>query len=345
MKFFLLILAFILFNCSNKTGEKEKQLKQTLIYQILFRTNPPSTADFMARIYYLNPLIKAGTNLNLDFVNIATVNSNPTKKKIIFVHGWDITDRDTKLLPSESDLKNRIINDNWSNFIRTTLFDNILTIKSYDIYLFDYLTSNGVDQNGKRFRQRMDEIFSKETNTVVIHGHSMGGLITRFALYEGERPAYLNRIITTGTPYHGSPWASKEFTGDKNVIGSISGFLTDTNGGRDLAYDNFDNKLLGSSNSKLTTINQKKDRDNLIYTYHSSMTSSTTDAGASSPGLSLGCPILGVNFSPSDCIVTRDSAILSGNTMGLTRDMGRYDHLDIKLVIPSIRDLFYNDLP
>jgi hypothetical protein len=346
MKFSIFVLLFFCFFCESKNGEQEKKIRNISLYQFLFRTDPPTTANSIARIYYVNPLIKSGNNLNLDFVTVARISSNPTKKKLIFVHGWDITDRDSKSLPSEQDLKNRIINENWSNFIRTSLFDNIVSTKSYDIYLFDYLTSNSVDENGKRFRQRMDSLFSTETNTIVIHGHSMGGLISRFALYEGDRPAYMNRIITTGTPYHGSPWASKEFTGDKTVIGSIAGFLTDTSGGKDLAYDNFDNKLAGASNQKLTNINQKKDRDNLIYAYFSTMTQTgATDSGASSPGLSLGCPVLGSIFSTSDCIVTTTSANLSGNSLGLTRDMGRYDHLDIKLVIPSIQTLFYNDLP
>lgn len=348
-RIFILFLFFVFFNCSTEPNKdkKAKELRNQVLAFLLFRQTPLSAADAFAKIYYINPLIKATSTINLDYVIPATsANVTAGKKKLVFVHGWDFNDRDNATIPTTQALKNRAINENWADFIKTALFDQIILTKQYDVYAYDYLTSGGIDENGKRFRAKLDELFSNETSTVVIHGHSMGGLVTRFAIYEGLRPVYINRVITTGTPYHGSPWASPQFQNEKGSLGNLASFLTNTSGGKDLAWDNFDNKISGASNSKLTAINAKKDRDSIFYAYHSSITNSgTTDPGAASPGLSLACPVLGINFSPSDCVVPQSSSTLSGNTLGLTRDMGRYDHYDIKLVIPSIQTLFYNDLP
>jgi len=275
-----------------------------------------------------------------------SANVTSGKKKIVLVHGWDYTDRDSTSL-SLTQQKTRIINDSWADFIKTTTFDQIVATKQYDIYGFDYLTSNSIDINGKRFRARLDALFAKETGTVVILAHSMGGLITRFALYEATRPAYIARIITTGTPYHGSPWASSQFQSDKGTLGNIASFLTNTSGGKDLAWDNFDSKISGASNSKLTTINQKTDRDDLIYAYYGSVLSSQSSggSGASTPGLYLSCPVLGSSFSPSDCIVPVSSASLSGNTLKQIRDFGQYDHFDIKFTTSTMQSTLYSDLP
>lgn len=341
-----IILSFLI-SCSNSSKkEKDKKTFQGIILQVLQSILYSNNGENAAKLFYINPAFKSGSNLNLDLVVEAT-SSNVTagKKKLILVHGWDYSDRDSTSL-SLSQQKTRVITDSWADFIKTSTFDSIVVLKSYDIYTFDYLTSNAIDTNGKRFRAKLDSLFGSETGTVVILGHSMGGLVTRFALYEGNRPAYLNRVITTGTPYHGSPWASSQFQASKGTLGNIAAFLTDTNGGKDLAWDNFDGKISGASNAKLTAINAKKDRDDFFYAYYGSINSSgNTDSGASSPGLSLTCPVLGSNFAPSDCIVPITSATLSGNTLKQVRDLGAYDHFDVKLSTFSMQSTFYSDLP
>lgn len=344
---FFFITLFTL-TCSNSSKkEKNKKTLQTYILQYLLSIKPVDNGEVAAKIFYINPALKSGSSLNLDLISEATsANVTLGKKKLILVHGWDYTDRDTTSL-STTQQKTRIVTDSWGDFIRTSTFDLVVAAKSYDIYGFDYLTSNSIDTNGKRFRDRMNALFSKETGTVVILAHSMGGLVSRFAVYESTRPAYINRIISTGAPYHGSPWASPQFQADKGTLGNIAGFLTGTNGGKDLGWDNFDGKITGATNSKLTAINQKVDRDDLIYAYYGSVlsTQSSGGSGASSPGLYLSCSVLGSNFSPSDCVVPASSASLSGNTLKLTRDLGQYDHFDVKLTTSAMQSTFYNDLP
>jgi hypothetical protein len=344
--FFLVVLFTI--TCSDpSTKEKNKKTLRNYLIQYFLSIKPADNGELAAKIFYINPALKSGSSLNLDLVSEATsANVTLGKKKLILVHGWDYTDRDTTNL-STTQQKTRIVTDSWGDFIKTSTFDLIVASKLYDIYGFDYLTSNSIDTNGKRFRARMDALFSKETGTVVILAHSMGGIVSRFAVYESTKPAYLSRVISTGAPYHGSPWASPQFQADKGTLGNIAGFLTGTNGGKDLAWDNFDGKITGATNSKLTTINQKIDRDDLFYAYYGSVLSSQSSggSGASSPGLYLSCSVLGSSFSPSDCVVPASSASLSGNTLKLTRDLGQYDHFDVKLTTQSMRDNFYSDLP
>ena len=348
IRHFIIICLFLFVSCTNTSNkDKNKRTLQAFLIQYFFSIKTPDNGELAAKIFYINPALKSGSNLNLDFVTEATAaNVTSGKKKLILVHGWDFTDRDNTSL-SLSQQKSRIVTDSWGDFRKSSTFDLIVATKQYDIYGFDYLTSNSIDVNGKRFRAKLDSLFGKETGTVVILGHSMGGVLSRFAVYESTRPTYLGRVFSTGAPFHGSPWASPQFQADRGTLGNLASFLTGTNGGKDLAWDNFDSKISGASNSKLTALNQKVDRDDFFYAYYGSVlsTQTTGGTGASSPGLYLSCPVLGSSFSPSDCIVPVSSASLSGNTLKQTTSLGQYDHFDVKLSTSTMQQTFYNDLP
>ena len=300
--------------------------------------------DYMAKMYYFHPLL-AGNPTNPLYVGEAARGEvNPARKKLILVHGWHADDRDPAFIPLRSvdELKGRVMAENWSAFAATPQYAQILA-KGYDIYAFDYLTSQGIDANGRRLRARMDDLFSGESGTVYIYAHSMGGLVTRFALYEGGHPPYLAKIITTGTPYHGSPWSSSQFLGNLGVLGSLASFVTDTTGGQDLRWDNYDGALSGSSNPKLDSINALTSRDFLVHVMYGSITGTSTAAGAGAT-LVPACAFLS-SFGTSDCIVPSGSATLSGHAMGSTTDLGDYTHNDVKMLIAAIRDTLVAALP
>ena len=206
---FFFIVGLLTLSCGNSSKkEKDKKTLQSYLLQYFFSIKPVDNGELAAKIYHINPALKSGTSLNLDLVTEATsTNVTLGKKKLLLIHGWDFTDRDTTSL-STSQQRTRMITDSWGDFIKTSTFDLIVASKLYDIYGFDYLTSNSIDTNGKRLRVKMDALFGQENGTVVILAHSMGGVISRFAIYEGSKPAYINRVISTGAPYHGSPWAS-----------------------------------------------------------------------------------------------------------------------------------------
>jgi len=215
-----------------------------------------------------------------------------------------------------------------------------ILIRNYDLFFFTYLTSNNIESNGIRFRAHLDSTFAGQSSTVSIFGHSMGGLVSRVSLYQGETPTYLNRIISSGTPYHGSPWASTAYQEKKEGIGEIASFLTNTSGGRGLAWDNFDSSIQGANNEFLTRYNSNTSRDYLIKKYYSSIPSSGTGYVGT---LLAGCLVLGKKHSPSDCIVPQSSAILDGFTN--TANIGPFDHIELNLRVQAVKTQLLSDLP
>lgn len=335
----ILIILFI--NCSHS---KKDSIVENFIKTYVLNLLSSSSSDYYSRMYYFSPnLFFSSTNSNL-VVEATSQNVTAGKMKLILIHGWDPSDRESMASVSDSELKKRILNNNWIEFVTTDAFFQITNTKNYDVYAYDYNSALPIDENGKKLRSKMDSLFSNESGTVVILGYSMGGLVTRFAIYEGSRPAYIARVIASGVPFHGSPWASPSYQKSTSALGDLASFLTNTAGGKDLAWDNFDNSLSGASNAKLTAINNKKDRDDLFYAYYSS--ASSTLASDSGKQLLASCLIFDNDkISPSDCIVPATSAYLKGNTFSKTTDVGKYDHFDMKLRVSSVRINLLSDLP
>ncbi len=323
---------------------KEKREQERLIALLVSLGLLQGVGDYVARLYYFNPLL-AGSPTNKTYVGEATAaDVNPAKKKLILVHGWHADDRDIRFIPYRSieDLKDRVLTENWSAFVATSEYVTIVG-KGYDVFAFDYLTSQGIDENGRRFRAKLDALFSGETGTVYIYAHSMGGLVTRAMLYEGATPSYLAKIITTGTPYHGSPWASGQYLANLSVLGSLAEFVTGTVGGQDLAWDNYDGSISGASNSKLSYLNSLSSRDSLVNVMYGSI-SGTSAAGDSEGTLLPACAIM-TQFGTSDCIVPSGSATLAGHTVASTTDLGDYTHNDVKMGTVGSRNALEGMLP
>lgn len=303
----------------------------------------PTIGDSTAKLYYA-PLSWVNSPENI------TLLQNPTpeiaarpNKKLIFIHGWQISDKDIRTYPTEATLRQRI-SDLWREVSATDLFAKV-SAKGYDIYFFTYLSSDPISLNGQRFRVALDPLFLNQTNSVYIYAHSMGGLLSKVMLYTTPLTNYVARIYAFGTPFHGSPWASPEF--QKGLIfGELVSFLTSTNGGRDLAWSNYDLSLNASPNQFLINLSRQTSKDNLINTYYSSLDSNATGYLGIFTNVLIGCSQLGTQFSLSDCIVPARSAFYDRNTNIFKQvDMGKYTHLDINLRISAIRDLFLSELP
>ena len=313
-----------------------------------------SPGVYQAGMYHISPLIVNDVN-NLNYITPVTSDIYPAKKKLVIIFGWSPKDKSDVVIPYPGidDLKTRIT-QNWASFFSNTdLTVSKITSTSppglgYEIYAYNYLTSDAIDVNGTRFRAKMDALFSGQTGTVVIFAHSMGGLVSRFASYEGGRPSYLKKIITSGTPHHGSPWASPEFQ-DTTSLGEIASFLINTAGGQDLRWDNFDGALAGASNPKLSSLNQKTDRDDLLHTFYGSYTyTGSLLTPVNNKTLIIGCNVMNkksASFNPSDCIVPSSSATISGHTLTAAAEAFiNHDHVDMKLSTNEVRTALYNYL-
>lgn len=316
--FVCIILVISLLNCSTKNKNDYSLLASLGLIE--------SLGNYWAKIYKFNPNI-VNDPTNIAYIDVATPQIvDNSKTKIILISGWNYNDRSNRSYPTIDELKNRALNKNWGHFVPTTQF--ALLISNYEVYTFDYLTSDPIDTNGYRLRVLMDDLFHKYNNNVIIFAHSMGGLVSRFALYYSERPAYIKAIITAGTPFHGSPWASPQYQKNKTVLGSLANFLTDSEGGRDLAWDNYDFSLNGAFNIKLYNINQQRDRDDLIYALYGEIPGGNTYASDSNRNFLTFCSVLN-DFASHDCIVPSRSAILDGNPIRDRKKIGNYDHSDI----------------
>ncbi|MCS7204266.1 MAG: hypothetical protein NZ853_01055 [Leptospiraceae bacterium] len=326
--FLIFIVHFLVTSCRFFHQKQEKN--RTLFFFLRIFT----VGDYWARIYEFDPQIIFNPK-NISYLQEATPeNVDPQKPKLILVPGWDFRDRSSVKLPSIDELKQRVLTRNWEHLVSENEF--IWLLQNYEVFTFDYLTSDPIDVNGKRLRDLLDRLFLNFQNQVIIYAHSMGGLISRFALYEGEKPNYIKAIITNGTPFHGSPWASPEFQKDKTLLGYIASFLTDTDGGRDLAWDNFDGSIPNAYNWKLFFINQRTDRDDLIFTLYGEIPNGTNFESDSKKTFQTICPLLN-DFGPHDCIVPTKSALLNPFTTKGFRHLGNYDHLDINWHTPQIR--------
>ncbi len=338
----LIFIIYLFYNCSLFLPDKKEDYKiQYLIGLGIIQSIP----DVYAKLVYMNPFFLSeplNTSLLTDY---SVANTTSANKKLILIHGWNTLDPTIPAYPTENDLKNRIIAQ-WEHILRTnTDFLNTSIGKGYDIYFFTYLTSNSIEANGIRLRYLLDKAFSGQNSNVYIFAHSMGGLVSRIALYQNDSPSYLSKILTSGTPYHGSPYASVYFQNDKTVIGDIAGFLTNTDGGKSLAWDNFDSSIANASNLVLSRYNSNTSRDGIIKAYYGSINNLGTNYVGTDFTLIVGCNTLGTLFSPSDCVVPESSAKFTGGGITQTVNIGGYNHVDLNLRINALKTQVLSDLP
>lgn len=341
--FYLVVTAVLILHCSKKDDkEKDKQLQALLLGWVVSQ----NVGDAYSRTFYMNPLFLTNKIYDLYLPIASSTNAtSSTNKKLVLVHGWQSADKDINSMPDAGTLQRRLVENIWKDLFATN-FLSLAISKGYDVYFYTYLTSESIEKNSTRFSNDLQSIFGSQTGNVAIIAHSMGGLVSRGALYNfSTTPGFLSRIFTLGTPYHGSPWASTQFQGSKGVLGDLATFMTNSTGGKDLGWDNYDNSLSGSSNTYLTAMNNKSGRDNLIYAYFGSLDKSASGYAGVDSTLTVGCSSLGDTFSPSDCIVPTRSAKGTGLQFGKTQNLGAYQHTDLNLRIDFIRTTIYNELP
>lgn len=288
---FVFFLAGFFSSCSTKEASKTDMLLAALLlqqYQL-------DLQGYYARLYrVLSVSTSKDSPVEITEVTSSNVGTlvSASRPKLVLVHGWLMGDTDMLTYPASSELKKRITDSGyWGFFFATDEFKTIFA--NYDVYAFDYHTGYGVDTNGALLRARLDTAFStSDPGTVTIYAHSMGGLVNRFSLYEDlTAPTYLSKILSTGTPYHGSPWASPQWQEAlKNVqlsfvadwAAKAVAFMTSTTGGSDLRWDNFDGSITGAENAKLTAVNAKTDRDNYITAWYGGCDINRLNSGDSS---------------------------------------------------------------
>lgn len=121
------------------------------------------------------------------------------RRPLLLVHGWSAMG-----MPSD------FSGDGWDNFIKFYNSNEDLK-REYKIYLAQY-KSNLISVNdiGFLLRKKIDELKMRD---ITIVAHSMGGLVSRsfmeHSINGGVKGGELvEKLITLGTPHHGSPMAN-----------------------------------------------------------------------------------------------------------------------------------------
>lgn len=213
-------------------------------------TNQGSLTDSNSELYIdeamLSPL-EVDELLVIDDVSPRL--SKEGRKPLILIHGWSF---EGKPAPPGGGF--------WDNF-KSYLLSNQSLSENFKPYYVRYWSNYvSVQEIAAELRKKMEEA-GLHQETVVLMGHSMGGLVSRSYMLEqnftqgiaqGEKCGNLvDRLITLGTPHHGSPMANGPARDDKmtgtakTIIGLAENFLFKETTYRDvnrsdLRWDNFD---------------------------------------------------------------------------------------------------------
>ncbi|TGJ98539.1 alpha/beta hydrolase [Leptospira langatensis] len=186
----------------------------------------PLTVNDLSTLYFQDPFFQRDN----------------TKTKIVFIHGWDFTEKQTDP-PTDFNKKISNILSTWNQALafttsRTPSNYSSIIYNNFEIYVFTYRTSDYIEFNGRRFIDTLNKYFAASDKVIVV-AHSMGGLVSRSAiLHPNNTNDVIDHIVSLGTPYYGSPFSSPQYTGNLSSIGTIIKFMTNTPGGKNLAYTN-----------------------------------------------------------------------------------------------------------
>ncbi|MEZ6243922.1 MAG: hypothetical protein R3B57_12870 [Phycisphaerales bacterium] len=92
----------------------------------------------------------------------------------------------------------------------------VLADAGYTPIRFDYPNDQAVPRSGALLADALGALRDGRIEHLAIVAHSMGGLVTLDALTRDDAPTRpeVGRLITIGTPFAGSPWASLRWAGE-----------------------------------------------------------------------------------------------------------------------------------
>ncbi|WP_061221860.1 esterase/lipase family protein [Leptospira weilii] len=336
-KLFLILLCFgQFFFCKNQTeGEKTTQefLKN---FGIVFWD------ELNHELYKFIPIssIVSRSSFMLDQFVIADSHLKIDKPKIILIHGWDFEERSFQP-PTSKAKKVENIRKVWDDALEM-YSQNISGVQtSYELYVFTYRTSDYVENNARRFLEKLNAVFTAD-DKVILLAHSMGGLVGRSALYHPKNTNdVIDFMVSLGAPYLGSPFASSSYRGEFGALGELIDFVIGTAGGRDLAYTNAlgtsyqvpDNEIIaGASNSYLEQLLAESSKDSQITAFYGEMSVCKGHPGSGSVFI-IGCDLL-KSGNPSfagknDGMVTTTSAKMSSKLPAERQFVKDLDHYQL----------------
>lgn len=346
----ILLISIGFFSCNvhdlkaKLTPHHHESATDKLINYILFEYYTETNHALYRYVNILSPVPATKSQINADFFGDPSVGQVSGKKKLILVHGWDFTERNTDP-PTDKYTKVTKLLGTWNQALEFA-DNNVSSVYSnYEIYVFTYRTSDYVANNGRRFIDTLNTYFAT-ADKVIILAHSMGGLVSRAALYHPNNTKdVIDNIVSLGTPYYGSPFASPQYqNNDLSSIGSIVGFVTGTPGGKDLGYTNGGTlgsnplpgqTISGSYNPYLESLLGQTFRDSKVSVYYGDLAGSCSGHDVI---YASGCLVLNSTspqFPNTDGIVSAYSGQLYGNPVAGRFSQSAFDHSQMSFRNPA----------
>ncbi|WP_061232093.1 esterase/lipase family protein [Leptospira noguchii] len=295
-KIFIFLLCILQFLYCKPKAENTNNVED-----ILKNLGFPFWDEFNHELYKFTPIsfIVSKSDFILDQFVIATPNLKVNKPKIVLIHGWDPEERNFEL-PTTKAKKVANIRKIWDDALEMYSQNLFEAQTNYEFYTFTYRTSDYIEHNGRRLIDKLNSVFTSD-DKVILLAHSMGGLVARSALYHvNNTNDVIGFIVSLGTPYLGSPFASPSYRKDLGSLGKLIGFVTGTAGGKDLAYTNAlgtpyqvpENEIIpGASNAYLERLLSESSKDSKVTAFYGEM-SKCKDHPGSGAVFIIGCDIL-----------------------------------------------------
>jgi pimeloyl-ACP methyl ester carboxylesterase len=123
-----------------------------------------------------------------------------SKKPLLLIHGFQYLH---ELCIRKGDPLAQTTND-WKEFVE--FFNDHPELQSqYEVFSYVYNTNHSMSRIVSQFKQKIGA-----RNSLVILAHSMGGVVARSFMRDanGEAEAQVDKLITLGTPHHGTPFVN-----------------------------------------------------------------------------------------------------------------------------------------
>ncbi|MBM9578455.1 alpha/beta hydrolase [Leptospira sp. 201903070] len=356
----------LLSSCSGLSLDKFKEKldlkkKESLAEEILGVLTFAFWAETNHELYKFFPLapVQLKSQISADQFAVATPQMKEAKTKIVLIHGWDFKEKNSDP-PTDKFTKVSNLRGTWDEVLEMYSQNISGAQTNFELYTFTYRTSDYVENNGRRLIEKLNCVFTGD-DKVILLAHSMGGLVSRSALYhQNNSNDVIDFVVSLGTPYLGSPFASSNYQGSFGTLGDLIGFMTGTQGGKDLAYTNAigtsysvpipSEYIEGAYNLYLERLLSDSSKDSRVTAYFGAMSVCNGHPGSESI-YTIGCAFLN-NGSPSfvnksDGIVTTTSGKMSTKLPGVRQISKDFDHAQLSFrnhVNEAARNAYFNEV-
>ncbi|MEM4723511.1 MAG: PQQ-binding-like beta-propeller repeat protein, partial [Candidatus Hadarchaeum sp.] len=250
-------------------------------------------------------------------------NIETSKKPLLLIHGFQPLQ---ELCIRRGDPLTQTTND-WKEFVEF-FNDHSELGGQYDVFSYVYNTNHPMARIVDQFKQKIGT-----HGSLVILAHSMGGIVARSFMLEVGGEAQVEKLITLGTPHHGTPLANYE-SGFQHFLFEfawclwtpLDAVLMRGVDADKLRWDSFNGDARFPPNHWLLNLNASNPyHEAKIRAYEGRL--STEQSEQDFKGKCLNA----LGYDPNDTVVPMDSALYTNHlSYNQVRTFQNYDHNEIR---------------